>query len=144
MKIESPAFAPGAHIPEPYSRFGENQSPPLVFRDVPAQAKSLALIVDDPEFFRGAQPIPIATRLPPLSSPVQVLGYPIGGERLSVTQGVLSRIEMTPYAQSQRRLLAAQIDAAINSGNSGGPVVRNGRLIGVAFQVSRRARTSAT
>ncbi len=92
------------------------------------------LVVDDPEFFRGARPIVIARNLPPLSSPVKVLGYPIGGERLSVTQGVLSRIEMTPYAQSQRRLLAAQIDAAINSGNSGGPVVRDGRLVGVAFQ----------
>jgi S1-C subfamily serine protease len=92
------------------------------------------LTVDDPEFFRGARPIVIAKTLPPLSSPVKVLGYPIGGERLSVTQGVLSRIEMTPYAQSQRRLLAAQIDAAINSGNSGGPVVRNGKLVGVAFQ----------
>ncbi len=92
------------------------------------------LVVDDPEFFRGAHPITIAQRLPPLSAPVKVLGYPIGGERLSVTQGVLSRIEMTPYAQSQRRLLAAQIDAAINSGNSGGPVVRGGKLVGVAFQ----------
>lgn len=92
------------------------------------------LVVDDPEFFKGARPIVIAQRLPPLSAPVKVLGYPIGGERLSVTQGVLSRIEMTPYAQSQRRLLAAQIDAAINSGNSGGPVVRNGKLVGVAFQ----------
>jgi Raf kinase inhibitor-like YbhB/YbcL family protein len=53
MKIESPAFAPGAHIPEPYSRFGENRSPPLTFSDVPAQAKSLALFVDDPDASKG-------------------------------------------------------------------------------------------
>lgn len=94
----------------------------------------LALLnVTNPDFFRGAKPIPIG-KLPALSQLVSVLGYPIGGERLSVTQGVLSRIEVTSYAQSQRRLLAGQIDAAINSGNSGGPVVRNGRLVGVAFQ----------
>lgn len=53
MKIESPAFAHGAPIPEPYTRFGENHSPPLVFRDVPAKARSLALIVDDPDAPHG-------------------------------------------------------------------------------------------
>ncbi|HEY6723955.1 MAG TPA: trypsin-like peptidase domain-containing protein [Polyangiaceae bacterium] len=94
----------------------------------------LALLrVDNREFFAGAKAIPLG-KLPALSEHVSVLGYPIGGERLSVTQGVLSRIEVTSYAQSQRRLLAGQIDAAINAGNSGGPVVRNGRLVGVAFQ----------
>ena len=49
MKIESPAFASGARIPERYSRFGDNISPPLVFTDTPPQAGSLALIVDDPD-----------------------------------------------------------------------------------------------
>ncbi len=94
----------------------------------------LALLrVDNRDFFAGAKAIPLG-KLPALSQHVSVLGYPIGGERLSVTQGVLSRIEVTSYAQSQRRLLAGQIDAAINAGNSGGPVVRNGRLVGVAFQ----------
>jgi Raf kinase inhibitor-like YbhB/YbcL family protein len=53
MKIESPAFGYGAPIPEHHSRFGENRSPPLVFRDVPAQAGSLALVVDDPDAPRG-------------------------------------------------------------------------------------------
>ena len=51
-----------------------------------------------------------------------------------MTEGVVSRIEMTTYAQSQRNLLAIQIDAAINAGNSGGPVVRDGKLVGIAFQ----------
>ena len=69
-----------------------------------------------------------------LGDEVTVLGYPIGGDRLSITQGVVSRIEMANYAQSQRRLLAVQIDAAINAGNSGGPVVRDDKLVGVAFQ----------
>ena len=53
MKIESPAFAPGEHIPETYSRFGNNKNPPLVFREVPAQARSLALVVDDPDAPKG-------------------------------------------------------------------------------------------
>lgn len=94
----------------------------------------LALLkVAQRDFFKDADAIPIG-ELPALSETVSVLGYPIGGTRLSVTQGVVSRIEMTPYAQSQRRLLAGQIDAAVNSGNSGGPVVRDGKLVGIAFQ----------
>jgi S1-C subfamily serine protease len=94
----------------------------------------LALLrVEDEEFFAGAHPIEIGG-LPQLGDDISVLGYPIGGTRLSITRGVVSRIEMSSYAQSQRRLLAVQIDAAINAGNSGGPVVNGERLVGVAFQ----------
>ena len=91
------------------------------------------LLVEDPTFFEGAQPIPIG-ELPSLGDPVTVLGFPIGGERLSVTEGVVSRIELTMYVQNERSLLSVQIDAAINPGNSGGPVVRDGKLVGIAFQ----------
>ncbi len=94
----------------------------------------LALLsVDDPTFFEGAEPLAYGS-LPSLGDRVKVMGYPIGGDRLSITEGVVSRIEVSPYAQTQRPLLAIQLDAAINSGNSGGPVFAGDRLIGVAFQ----------
>jgi S1-C subfamily serine protease len=92
------------------------------------------LTVENDAFFRGADPIEIG-ELPRLGDQVTVLGYPIGGDRLALTQGIVSRIEMSSYVQSQRRLLSVQIDAAINAGNSGGPVVNDeGELVGVAFQ----------
>jgi S1-C subfamily serine protease len=47
--------------------------------------------------------------------------YPIGGDTMSVTSGVVSRIEVTSYVHGSMELLGIQIDAAINSGNSGGP-----------------------
>ena len=94
----------------------------------------LALLkVDDPSFAAGAPPFPIG-ELPVLGDRVAALGFPIGGDRLSITEGIVSRIEMYPYAHSQRNLLAVQIDAAINSGNSGGPVVKDGELVGIAFE----------
>lgn len=92
------------------------------------------LTVEDESFFKGLKPIPVG-ELPRLGQQVTILGYPIGGDRLSLTQGIVSRIEMSQYAQSQRRLLSVQIDAAINAGNSGGPAInKRGRLIGVAFE----------
>ncbi len=92
------------------------------------------LTVEGNGFFKRVEPLAIG-ELPMLGDQVTVLGYPIGGDRLSLTQGVVSRIEMAQYAHSQRRLLSVQIDAAINAGNSGGPVVADdGRLVGVAFQ----------
>jgi hypothetical protein len=73
--------------------------------------------------------------LPELQDEVEVLGYPTGGTSMSVTSGVVSRIEMQQYAQAGVHLLAMQIDAAINPGNSGGPVVDlDGKVVGVAFQ----------
>lgn len=64
-----------------------------------------------------------------------VVGYPIGGDTISMTSGVVSRIEVTAYAHGNTELLAVQIDAAINSGNSGGPVFNErGDCVGIAFQ----------
>ena len=77
--------------------------------------------------------------VPSLESQVRVIGYPVGGE-LSVTRGVVSRIDFQPYSHSRADShLIVQIDAAINPGNSGGPCVQDGRVVGVAFQGLRQA-----
>lgn len=65
---------------------------------------------------------------------VQVVGFPVGGEEVSITEGVVSRIETQYYSHSQRSLLAVTVDAAINEGNSGGPVFKDGKVAGIAFQ----------
>jgi S1-C subfamily serine protease len=78
--------------------------------------------------------------VPSLESQVRVIGYPIGGDRLSVTRGVVSRIDFQPYSHSRADShLIVQIDAAINPGNSGGPCVQDGKVVGVAFQGLRQA-----
>lgn len=78
--------------------------------------------------------------VPSLESQVRVIGYPIGGERLSVTRGVVSRIDFQPYSHSRADShLVIQIDAAINPGNSGGPVLQDNKVVGVAFQGLRQA-----
>lgn len=53
MKIKSSAFEHGDSIPSRYSRDGDNFSPPLQFEGVPAEARSLVLIMDDPDAPRG-------------------------------------------------------------------------------------------
>jgi len=91
------------------------------------------LKVEDQTFFSGADSISLGD-LPKIRDKVYVCGFPVGGDKLSVTEGVVSRIEHSVYAHSMAYLLACQIDAAINPGNSGGPVIKENRLVGVAFQ----------
>ena len=97
------------------------------------EADLALLSVAEPAFFEGVEPVEIGG-LPELLDDVTVYGYPEGGDGLSVTRGVVSRIEVTNYTHSWLSFLALQIDAAINSGNSGGPVIRDGKIIGVAMQ----------
>lgn len=88
----------------------------------------------DDAFFQDIQPLKVGP-MPPLRHRIYVAGFPIGGEEISVTEGVVSRIEIQPYSHSLKQLLAITVDAAINSGNSGGPVMnQHGELIGIAFQ----------
>ena len=92
------------------------------------------LEVQESGFFKDIEPLPLGN-LPKVRSTVVTYGYPAGGEQISYTRGVVSRIELQNYTHSGRsRLLAVQTDAAINPGNSGGPVVQDGKVVGVAFQ----------
>ena len=99
----------------------------------------LALLrIGEPVFFEGVEPVEFG-ELPELLDNVSVYGYPEGGSGLSVTRGVVSRIEVTNYVHSWLSFLSLQIDAAINSGNSGGPVIKNGKIIGVTMQSMQEA-----
>jgi S1-C subfamily serine protease len=94
----------------------------------------LALLkVEDPYFFEG-EPALSFGELPETQQEVLVYGFPMGGDMLSITKGIISRIEHQPYVHSSSSFLAGQIDAAINPGNSGGPVLVDDKIVGVVMQ----------
>ncbi|CAE7244755.1 DEGP9 [Symbiodinium microadriaticum] len=79
--------------------------------------------------------VQLSKKVPHLEEHVLCVGFPVGGDTISVTSGVVSRVEVMTYAQTCSELLGIQIDAAINSGNSGGPAFNaNGECLGMAFQ----------
>jgi S1-C subfamily serine protease len=93
----------------------------------------LALLTTDDAFFAGTEPLAIG-KLPAIGDAVAALGFPTGGTRVAVTKGVVSRIDRDSYSHSWHANLVCQIDAAINAGSSGGPVLGDGTIVGVAFQ----------
>jgi S1-C subfamily serine protease len=97
------------------------------------------LTVDDESFFAGTIPLEFGD-IPQINTVVSTYGFPMGGNRISVTQGVVSRIDVEAYSHTgSDSHLVIQTDAAINPGNSGGPVIQNGKVVGVAFQGLRQA-----
>jgi S1-C subfamily serine protease len=92
------------------------------------------LRVADPAFASGLRPVPFGA-VPQVGARVLTYGFPLGGQDVSSTAGIVSRIESRPYVHSGADShLVVQTDAAINPGNSGGPVVQDGKVVGVAFQ----------
>jgi S1-C subfamily serine protease len=90
------------------------------------------LKLDDPTFFDAHPPMPRSAELPEVKQGVLVYGFPVGGQTLSITKGIVSRIEFTEYYYSTEGL-RVQVDAAINPGNSGGPALVDDRMVGIIF-----------
>ncbi len=90
------------------------------------------LKLDDEKFFDSHPPLIRAKALPEIKDSVTVYGFPKGGDSLSITKGIVSRIEFASYNFPVSGL-RIQIDAAINPGNSGGPAVADDKMIGLAF-----------
>jgi len=92
------------------------------------------LTVDNARFWRNLEPLTFDSKTPKLQDIVVVVGYPIGGDNICVTKGVVSRVGFVSYSHALENLFSLQIDAAINPGNSGGPTIMNQRVVGVAFE----------
>lgn len=98
-----------------------------------APEMDLALLeIDDKSFFEKRPPLTLSDGIPKLKETVNVYGYPIGGDQLSITEGIISRIEFTRYFDLTPGL-RIQIDAALNPGNSGGPALADGKIVGLVF-----------
>jgi S1-C subfamily serine protease len=88
------------------------------------------LTLEDDSFFAKRPPIARASKLPEITSRVAVQGFPVGGTTLSTTQGTVARIEYEIY-ETGAAGLRIQVDVTVNPGNSGGPAVVDGKMIGV-------------
>ena len=96
-----------------------------ILRPVEDELSDFAALEIDPE-------------IPKVASTVKIHGYPLGGDELAITEGVISRIEVASYNEATYGL-RIQVDAAINSGNSGGPAFVDGKLVGIVFSRIREA-----
>ena len=114
-------------------RYGETKRYEAKVEYISHQADLALLHVNDPSFFKGVKPLRF-DGLPKIQQKVTVYGFPRGGNSLSVSTGVVSRIEHSRYVHSKEIFLAIQIDAAINPGSSGGPAISDGKIVGVVMQ----------
>ena len=120
-------------------RHGKRKRVKAKVLSVSHQADLAILSVDDKSFFEGVTPLEFGT-LPKIQQKITVYGFPTGGDTLSVTTGIVSRIEHQRYVHSGENFLAIQVDAAINPGNSGGPALSDGKIVGVVMQQRRNSQ----
>ena len=118
-------------------RQGGDQHTAKVISVAPGMDLAVVELVDS-SVLEDITPLDLADDLPQPKSQVSVYGYPTGGEDLSITDGIVSRIEFTTYnfGASGVRI---QVDAALNPGNSGGPAIQDGKIIGLVFSGIREA-----
>jgi len=114
-------------------KYGDTKRYQAKVLEVSHDADLALLEVIDKEFFKDTTPLEFG-ELPVMQDKVTVYGYPMGGHTISVSTGIVSRIEHNRYAHSGKSFLSIQIDAAINPGNSGGPAISSGKIVGVVMQ----------
>jgi len=120
-------------------RYGQRKRYIAKVYAVSHQADLALLKVEKEAFFKGVIPLTFGT-LPEVEQKIVVYGYPMGGTTLSATIGVVSRVEHHSYVHSGETFLAVQVDAAVNPGNSGGPALSDGKIVGVVMQVISKSQ----
>ncbi len=120
-------------------RYGQRKRYMAKVYAVSHQADLALLKVTEKAFFEGVEPLTFGS-LPQVEEKIVVYGYPMGGNTLSATIGVVSRVEHHTYAHSEEAFLAVQVDAAVNPGNSGGPALSKGKIVGVVMQVISKSQ----
>ncbi len=141
--IEGKRILTNAHVVTYASQLfvESNQSSDKLPARVEAVSPGIDLAVirlEDESFFDKRTPMPRTAALPEVKETVLAYGYPQGGSTLSITKGIVSRIEFTGYGENASGV-RVQVDAAINPGNSGGPALIDGKMIGVVFSKLTRA-----
>ncbi|UUZ56630.1 S1C family serine protease [Massilia sp. H-1] len=124
------------------SRFRPTRPNDKVSATVVAVSRDMDLAIlklDDESFFDTHAPVARASVLPNVRDQVFAYGYPTGGSSLSITKGIVSRIEFVGYSRDTAGL-RIQIDAAINPGNSGGPAIMHDTMVGLAFGMASNAQ----
>ncbi len=86
----------------------------------------------------GRPHLEIQGGIPEFKGTVNVYGYPMGGDDLAVTEGIISRIEYASLSGTGSGL-RIQVDAALNPGNSGGPAIVDKKITGLVFSGIREA-----
>ncbi|MGA9450858.1 MAG: trypsin-like peptidase domain-containing protein [Verrucomicrobiia bacterium] len=135
--IEGKRILTNAHVVNYASQvqIQANQAGDKISATVEAIAPGIDLAVlklDDEKFFDTHPMLARARTLPGIKDTVLTYGYPEGGNSLSITKGIVSRVEFAPYNYPVCGL-RIQIDAAINPGNSGGPAIVGDKMIGLTF-----------
>src|SRR5258708_33176477 len=108
LQITSTAFAPGASIPRQYTCQGEDVSPPLSWSGVPSGARSLVLIVDDPDAPDPAAPKMTWVHWVLYDIPASATGLPQGVSPAELPAGTLqgvSDFKRTGYCGAQPPLV---------------------------------------
>lgn len=91
------------------------------------------LELEDDGFFAKRPPMPRAANLPASNDSVMLIGFPVGGSGPAVSRGVISRIDYASYTDLTQGL-QIQVDAVAGPGNSGGPAIVDGKMVGMVFR----------
>ena len=149
MQLSSSAFSENQQIPSVYSCDGQNSNPPLAWSEVPTAAKSLALIMEDPDVPRNLRPDGlfvhwIAWNIPPITTEIVEHIQPAGviGKN---TAGRLGYTGPCPPDREHRyyfRLYALDCELLLPSSVSKGELVQamTGHILDQAELLGRYAR----
>lgn len=96
ITVTSPAFRPNQPIPSRYSCDGAGISPPLAWHGVPARARALALVVDDPDAPGGTYTHWVVLGIPVHTTSVGADATPAGGTVITNSAGKQAYAPLCP------------------------------------------------